>query len=151
MTVPADIARFVLAGNATLTLKSCKTERWYTYRVQQGSDRQTGKPAPIWFVKVLTDGDKYVYLGMIGRDRAFGLTRKSRFSEAAPSVKAFCFFWSHLTQREAVAPDLEVRHHNHCGRGGRELTVPESVDRGIGPDCWEIMGRPGEPQLRLVG
>jgi hypothetical protein len=33
---------------------------------------------------------------------------------------------------------LEVWHEGRCGRCGRALTVPESVERGIGPECWEL-------------
>jgi hypothetical protein len=38
-------------------------------------------------------------------------------------------------------PQLIVHHENHCGRCGRTLTVPESVERGIGPDCLAKMSR----------
>jgi hypothetical protein len=27
-----------------------------------------------------------------------------------------------------------------CGRCGRKLTVPVSIERGIGPVCWSPMG-----------
>lgn len=142
-----DVLRFALAGEATLTLRSLRTKRWYTFNIWQSEDRD-GKPKDRWFVKVLADSDKYIYVGMINQRREFTLTRASKFSEEAGSVRAFRFFWSHL-QAGSIAPDLEVRHHNRCGRCGRELTVPESIERGIGPDCWEKMGGGAVRQARL--
>lgn len=32
-------------------------------------------------------------------------------------------------------PECEVWHEGRCGRCGRKLTVPESIETGIGPDC----------------
>ena len=40
-------------------------------------------------------------------------------------------------------PDNEnsftVHHEGKCGCCGRSLTVPESIKRGIGPECWSRM------------
>jgi hypothetical protein len=41
---------------------------------------------------------------------------------------------------DALPPDAEVMHEGRCACCGRPLTVPESIERGIGPDCWEKMG-----------
>jgi hypothetical protein len=32
--------------------------------------------------------------------------------------------------------DLEVWHEGRCGACGRRLTVPESIERGLGPECY---------------
>lgn len=143
MTSAEDIRRFLLAGLATITLKSLASGNHYTYRVMKAESR--GVPAfddaEKWFVSVLTDGDTYVYVGMIDPVRApnLRLTKASKFSEDAGCVKAFRYFYAYLCAGR-VAPKLEVRHEGHCGRCGRELTHPDSIDRGIGPDCWATMG-----------
>ena len=37
---------------------------------------------------------------------------------------------------------FEFRHEGRCGRCGRALTVPESIDTGFGPHCAAEMGVP---------
>jgi hypothetical protein len=141
MTEPAQIRQFTLAGLATLTLKSLRTEKHYTYKVKQAVDRETGEEQALWFVHVLTNGDEYKYAGIIGSTEQFKLTQKSRFTEEAECVKAWRYFWAGIVAG-VVKPDLEIRHEGRCGRCGRELTTPESVDTGFGPECSEILGIP---------
>jgi hypothetical protein len=134
MTNVADVARFLLAGHATITLKSLATNAHFTYRISKADD------ADRWFVKVLTDGDQYVYAGMLfDATAALSITKASRFRDDSPCVKAFRYFHAHLLAG-SIPEQLEVRHEGQCGRCGRALTHPDSIDRGIGPDCWEMMG-----------
>ena len=129
---------FALAGNATLTISSLKTGARFTYRVKQACDSETKKPRPgMYFVSLLNGPDNendYCYLGMV-RDGRFTLTRASKAGNEAPSVKAFAFFMT----TPILHPQMEIRHEGKCGRCGRTLTVPESIDAGIGPECIKMM------------
>jgi len=140
----ADAKAFALAGNAILTIQSVRTGTHFTFKIQAPKDQPGTDPfaSDIRFVKVLAGGNAddgtWSYLGMI-KDRSFRLTKGSRAGADSASVKAFTWFWSVL-QTEAVAPNqLIIRHENRCGRCGRTLTHPESIDRGIGPECAAIM------------
>jgi hypothetical protein len=141
MTDPAAIATFALAGNARLTLSSLKSGARFTYRIRPSDD---GK---IHFVHLLTGADNendFAYLGIIryrmDAGPSFMVTAKSRISPDAPSAKAFAYFVREVICQTRLPAQLEVRHENHCGRCGRALTVPESIDSGLGPDCREQMG-----------
>jgi hypothetical protein len=47
---------------------------------------------------------------------------------------AFAWFWDRL--RNGNLPEqVEVHHEGRCGRCGRALTVPESIESGFGPEC----------------
>lgn len=140
----ADAKAFALAGNAILTIQSAKTGTHFTFKIQAPKEVPGRDPfaSDIRFVKVLAGGNadegNWSYLGMI-QGRSFRLTKGSRAGAESPSVKAFTWFWTVL-QTEAVAPNqLIIRHENHCGRCGRTLTHPESIDRGIGPECAQLM------------
>jgi Family of unknown function (DUF6011) len=129
---------FALAGNAILTISSLRTGAHYTYRVKQAKDSETSQPKPgTYFVSLLNGPDNendYAYLGMVQNGR-FTLTKASKGGARSPSVVAFEFFMRTPT----LHPQMEIRHEGRCGRCGRTLTVPSSVDAGIGPECLKMM------------
>lgn len=145
LLAPTDAARFILAGNARITLVSKKTGARFTYRVRRAPDGDPNEygRATTYFVSLLRGPDNdadYSYIGII-KDGWFKRTAKSRVDRMAPSFRAFEWTWNRLTiSSQAVPADVEIWHEGACGRCGRALTVPESVVRGIGPDCWEMMG-----------
>ena len=121
---------FILAGNATFTLRSLKTGSRYTYKVRQADDK------PLWFVNLLTGPDNnsdYTYLGLVS-DNTFRLTKKSQMTDDSVPVVAFRWFLGKLVQ-QTIPEQVELWHAGRCGRCGRTLTVPESVESGFGPEC----------------
>jgi hypothetical protein len=144
LATAADVRAFVLAGNATITLVSKKTGARYTYRVREVPADPGRAPGPVsHFVHVLTDPDNergYTYLGNV-YTRASGVSyshgRKSRIEPNAPSARGFNWLFDRVMDHGEApeAADLEVWHEGRCGRCGRKLTVPESIARGIGPEC----------------
>lgn len=134
-----DARAFALAGNAIITLQSLKTGAHFTYKVTKPNPEKSAAKGyanseETYFVKMLTGGSadegEWIYLGMI-RNGNFALTKASGRFLDAPSYKAFLYFW----RSRALPAELVVRHEGRCGRCGRTLTVPESIDRGIGPEC----------------
>lgn len=135
-TSAADAKRFVTAGNAVFTLSSKRTGARYTYNVQAPKDDDMTATR---FVKLLTGPDNmsdFAYLGMIAADGTFWLTAKSKLTLEAASVRAVKYFCDIVLVGGKIPDALEVRHEGRCGRCNRRLTVPESIDRGIGPECW---------------
>ena len=127
MTNPAAIKAFLGAGKATVTLQSQATDNHYTYRVIKKDD--------VSLVLILTGGDQeFTYLGMIG-NRGFTLTPKSRLNNGSVPVKAFRYFYDNVIGAGRLPSQLTVRHEGKCGRCGRPLTHPDSIDSGIGPEC----------------
>ena len=126
---------FVLAGNAIFTLVSLKTGARYTYRVRM-AEPEPGKPST-WFVSLLTGPDNtgdYQYIGIIDSSRTFRRTRKSKLSETSLPVVAFRWVYEKLAAH-LDPPNVEIWHAGRCGRCGRTLTVPESIQLGLGPEC----------------
>jgi Family of unknown function (DUF6011) len=135
----ADAKAFALAGNAIITLQSLRSGTHFTYKVVSPSaEKQEQKgytPEQVWFVKLLTSGSadsgEWSYIGMIKPNQGFFLTRASKMRPESACVKAFRFFF----ESTELHSGLVVHHEGHCGRCGRTLTVPESIERGIGPEC----------------
>jgi len=121
---------FVKAGKALFTVENSMTGNRFTFKVKRCDE--PGKE--LYFVSVLSGPDNesaYRYIGAIFGSE-FRRTKRSRVSQEAPSFKAFAWFNRNL----ANLPDfVNVYHHSHCGRCGRLLTVPESIEAGLGPEC----------------
>jgi Family of unknown function (DUF6011) len=139
LTDPNGALAFLLAGNAHFTLRSLKTGARYTYKVRR-ADVQPGE-SPLYFV-ALRDGSDYIYIGVIrvNGTPAFAVTRKSRMAADSLPVRGFRFAFDHLV-RAMMPPNLEIWHEGRCGRCGRTLTVPESIESGFGPECINFVGR----------
>jgi hypothetical protein len=134
-TNPMLAREFVLAGNATVTLRSQKTQNRYTFKVQKADDKD------FWFVKHMIGSDNesdFTYLGCINTAGVFALTKRTMSMSASPQYRAFKYMWDRLPQ--GIAKDLEVWHEGRCGRCNRKLTVPESIESGFGPECIQHVG-----------
>jgi len=129
-----DIKNFLFAGRATITLKSGKSGTHFTFRVNS----KKNDPKSPFFVSVLSGSDNYsnyTYIGIITNDKkTFKHTQNSKVSTDAPSFIAFNYFFKLLSQNQ-VNPAMEIYHSGKCGRCGRKLTTPDSIERGIGPFC----------------
>lgn len=137
--------QFILAGDATFTIE-CPPEvaanhrPHYTYRVQKVEANDRWPEA--WFVKTLTGPDNessYTYLGKLDPFTSeVKLTAKSCDGPDAfryrilNRVLARVWCDDHAAYEEA---GYKLHHEGRCGRCGRKLTVPESVESGIGPEC----------------
>jgi hypothetical protein len=130
MTEVERICQFMFAGNATITLRSAKTGARFTYKVTEHKERSD------WFwVAYLSgpdnDGD-FVSLGYFKATEF--LRTKKWLGSNADVVRAFEFFARCLLTGR-LHSSLEVFHESRCGACGRKLTVPESIQTGLGPVC----------------
>jgi hypothetical protein len=128
----AHIEPFTKGGRALFTVVSKKTGQRFTFRIQRKNHVASG---PL-FVKVLTgsqnDSD-YTFLGTIFDDRTYVRSKKSPIGPDAPSALAFDWFWRCIQAQKLTS--FDVYHHGRCCRCGRTLTVPSSIQLGIGPEC----------------
>lgn len=125
-----DRYNFILAGHATFTVVNTETSNRFTYKVQTPKGKETPH-----FIKVLVGpSSDYAFIGTIFDKLTFKRGSRSSISESAQSVKVFTWFWKRLMDGK-MPESIEVWHEGRCGACGRALTVPESIERGIGPIC----------------
>jgi hypothetical protein len=125
---------FILAGKARFTVVSPKTGNRFTYKV---SRKEVDGGKVLHFVKVLTGQDNdsdYTFLGTIFDGREYRRSFKSSIGPQAPSAVAFAWLVSRLVAGKDLA-GVSVHHEGRCGRCGRTLTVPSSIETGFGPEC----------------
>lgn len=145
---PQGVLPFLLAGRALATVLNRKTNGHFTYRIQApGKFAEDRRTSPILFVSVLTGPENeeqgsYTYIGiLIRRTGEFRLTAKSKLPPSDPRVAGFEWLARQARNGNLESfPHVEVRHHNLCGACGRTLTVPESIDTGLGPVCAQALG-----------
>ena len=131
---PQTVKDFILAGNATITLESEKSGIHYTYKI-----KRTHEDVNRWFVSLLTGPDNegdFTYLGVLEGEggTAFRLTKKSSLLETSAPVAGFKYMWAWINSNR-MPPKMHIHHEGRCGRCNRKLTVPESIESGIGPEC----------------
>lgn len=144
---------YVLAGEATLTVDNGVGQH-FTYHVYRTTPT-TQFPNTAWFIKVLTgpnNTDDYTYLGMVVPhptrpmeiDPKIKLTGRSKFGDGGlPLVVArwaLRVIWQSAQGKYVLPEPFSIRHLDRCGKCGRPLTTPESLDCGLGPDCAAELG-----------
>jgi hypothetical protein len=140
------VKEFFTAGRAIFTIEVPQefmelygTKPHYTYRIRIKEEKDK---APKWYVDYLSGSDNlsnYSYLGRLNPETGnVLLTNNSRVTEEA---------WNYRLLRRALARIFEnkpnkitkagfnLHHEGKCGRCGRALTVPESIQTGLGPIC----------------
>lgn len=141
MTDVSDIRKFVLAGRAKFTLESVKTGKHYTFRSRLFEEtKEKPENERIWWVDILSSGGKFEYLCRL---KAGKVSVKYGQPRTKP-VEAVDWFIRRVWHLQADSlQDVNFYHTNQCGMCGRELTTPESVTKGIGPECSKKLAADG--------
>lgn len=130
--VKADLLKsFLFAGNATATFVSEKTGVRFTFKV-----RKPKADSPT-FVSLLSGPDNendYSFLGTLFDNGIYCHGKKSHVSPSAPSAVAARWVVERVMQDKPLN-GCQVFHEGRCGRCNRKLTVPESIETGLGPEC----------------
>ncbi len=127
---------FLLAGKAIFTVSNPSGVR-YTYKVTK-KDASLQFPET-YFAKVLTgpcNTNDYTYMGIL--DTSNGEVRMTKASKYTPDtlpVKVLRWVAAVLLSGKQLPDGYNIHHEGKCGRCGRTLTVPESVESGFGPEC----------------
>jgi Family of unknown function (DUF6011) len=142
--LPEEALHFILAGNAKFSIKHKTTGNHLTYRVRKADQEKPDSP---WFVSVLTGNaeSNFTYIGCLWNSRQGPTYRhgtKSGIGSDATSVKVLEHIIKQLVG-ECLHANFEIWHEGCCGRCGRTLTVPESINSGFGPECVKLILKKG--------
>ena len=118
---------YILAGKSYVTFQNPTTGNRHTYKILKH------KTDNVYFVHVLTSPDTYMFLGTI-LNYVFRHSKKSKVSTDARSLIVFDYVFYHLTM-SSLNNSIEIFHDGKCGKCGRQLTDPISVETGLGPYC----------------
>lgn len=132
---PANFRNFIFAGRSVFTLENSASGNYITFRIK--AIKKQGKVVPGQYAveaRVLGDGTSgYGFMGFLNIDRG---SFKEWGSTPKGSVAYKTFYWlmKNLGRLEDFN-SLVIYHEGSCCKCGMPLTVPESIDSGIGPEC----------------
>lgn len=144
-TFPSLTDKFLLAGRALFTVTNPKGDH-YVYRVKQVESEWplgSGKKSMAYFVSVkASGGDRpFRYVGMLNTATgAIKCTGKSVFLPGTKEYDVAVWACQAVITRKVIPVGYRIEHAGKCGKCGRTLTDPESIERGIGPECWTRLG-----------
>lgn len=136
-----EVREFIFAGNSLFTVRRESDKTRFTYRVIESKNKE------VFFVRLLTSSDNdggYAYLGFIRKsDRIFRTSSKSSITPEAPGYKLFLELFNAISRGTLTVDSTtyKVWHEGCCGRCGRTLTVPSSIESGYGPECVKLQAK----------
>jgi hypothetical protein len=133
-----EIQPSATVADATYTVQTSET-KWYTVKIETV---ETGKFAGKRIASFLSGPDNetdFTGFAFVNEDGTVSTWKRFRTPEILPYQDALNTVIGHPVAaadfREAYA-----KVSGRCARCGRKLTVPASLNRGLGPDCAEKMG-----------
>ena len=156
-TTPQALNLFALAGDAILTLHNKEKNSHVTLWLRRPKGGERGRPGPL-FVKIMTGSkpedssrSNYAYVGCVWtHDRDGKVQRpnfryggpKAKLAEHDPRVRAASWLVDAINGQIQVPDHIEIHHEGRCCFCRKELTQPESVRHGYGPDCAAMRALP---------
>jgi uncharacterized CHY-type Zn-finger protein len=138
---PVYYQDFILSGKPEFTLKSTLTGNEEIFVVRQGRSENI-----YWVNNRLRQLIGHIYIPQDASENVWIFEQKSKdiLVGQAEQIKIFDWFWNAMILcPHEIRPYDRIKVINHTGRCGhchRELTHPESIPIGIGPDCFKKLG-----------
>jgi hypothetical protein len=141
-----EVKEFVFAGRATFTVVNTLTGNRLTFRLQKPKDRRDDDASPI-FASVMSGPDNersYSFVGTVfdshdTPNMTYRHSHKSRMLQDSVASKTVAWLVERI-KLGFIPTNVEVWHEGRCGRCNKLLTVPESIENGLGPVCIKVRG-----------
>lgn len=121
---------FIVAGHAIFTVSS--TTEHYTYKIESPDKKK-------YYIRILTGKDNtkdYTYLGMMcPKTLKCFPTRASKYKLESKAFEVLNWAMKHIFHNREVPEGYKIQHEGKCGKCGRRLTDPVSIETGLGPVC----------------
>lgn len=131
-----NLSQFIFGGKAEFTIENIQSGKGYQYRVNKAENKNSTDKRDRYFVRV-KDGSSEVYAGMItvypNGAPYYNQGKTGAYDKDSPPIKGL--FLAIYKATGGMKRPMVLYHHGKCSRCGRKLTDPESIERGIGPEC----------------
>ncbi len=118
-------------------------------KVQQGA-KGHWMDNKVKMLEAIADGDRFATSNMEFRLRGacskYGVPKPGEVRDRV-KLDAFPWTWNKIRFGEDIPEVVEVWHEGGCCRCAHKLSVPASIEMGMGPDCAHVLGRSEEWNL----
>lgn len=134
-----DIKPYILAGKAIFTLYSSKINRRHTYKICK--DEQNSNRYSVYVLYGQDNTEDYKFVGVFyvgsGYSPNYKLLGTVKNIEMLDDVRFIMMKHFLRFVRDGEFLDTcSIIPSRKCARCGRLLTTPESIERGLGPECY---------------
>ena len=141
---PEILKEYITGGNSTFTIYSAKLNKRYTYHILKD-------PIMVnrYIVSVMYGNDNedlkgsFRFLGLFYED-SMTLKVNSIGVYKQDAAQMLDYFLSVVDNKRKWPTTCEFYPSQKCIKCGRLLTTPESITRGIGPDCLKLLEKSGK-------
>lgn len=123
---------FITAGRAIFTVSNPKGEH-YTFKVTPSRSQDYF----LAFLLVGSDNTNYNHYAYLCKIRRYDLAAVAT-KEIHTSVRVLSWVLKLILKGESPPEGYKVQPSERCGRCGRLLTTPESIESGLGPECRKV-------------
>ena len=152
----AAFRTFMFQGKALFTLENREKDTHITMKVERLKRKRT-QPEDTRFFEVYAKAlnDKYMGNRYIGRiDRKEKTFKSKGFADpedvSIQTINWIIRNWANLEEFESEGK-LAMYHMGSCCKCGMPLTVPESIQNGIGPQCFKYREGKSIDVLKEIG
>jgi len=142
---PKLTSQFLLAGKALFTVTNPRGDH-FTFKVRKVTSdwpKGSGIMTTSYFVSVKSPGGMYPYryIGLLNSETGgVKCTGKSEFIPGTTEYNVAAWACGTVIKTKNLPDGYNIEHAGACGRCGKTLTDPESIELGIGPECRKVMG-----------
>lgn len=139
--IAGDPLDYILAGNAIVTIYNEDTRKHLIFQVTRATEilHPDRFNEHLWFVAGQVANGHFVYMGIIiPKSLHFTATVGSRMSYGTQHMDSFSWLMRQLINNK-LPKSIKIYHNGKCGTCGRRLTVPSSIERGVGPVCIKLI------------
>ena len=124
-----DIKYYMLAGNATFSVRNTERNTELVYNIEQPSiDRP-------YFVKAENDNGEMVYIGTLFADGEFKTTTKTKLPNESPQIKVFHWLVERIRKNEAFPSMFQFIRGKTCCKCGLELNTDTEKRNHVHAEC----------------
>lgn len=146
---PAQFRNFIFAGRSIFTLENQTTGNYITFKVKQM--KKEGKPiAHMYVIECKALGDRSYGFELLGFLNMQAKEFRRRKNPDFVGTKTWIWLLQNLESLERFET-LSIYHEGKCCKCGMPLTVPESIESGIGPECLRKMHSNSVEKMRKNG
>lgn len=132
-----DALKFILGGNALFTVKRTQTGQRFTYKVLIDKAETSLR---VYLLSGPDNTANYKRIGEIVYENYMPTFKANVYTRGTDATDVFDVIFLNLSIKLDM-PGVEFWHSGRCCRCGRILTVPESIENGIGPECITLVPR----------